>query len=179
MCISLNHNATIDLNFAQSQYGDRFEFRFIKMRRYIDLNFASSKCDDTSIWISLHQNATIHRFGFRFIRMRRYINLDFASSKRHDRTSEIDYAINVGFVPLKWKWINKNLHPANRMPKEGCIENAFLLASIRVQQINVERIPGVDFFTKALPRTKYDQFHHYIVVNTDFSEEKRPKEWKL
>ena len=56
------------------------------------------------------------------------------------------------------------------MPKEGCIENAFLLASIRVQQ-NVEHIPGVDFFTKALPRTKYDQFHHYIVVNTDFSEE--------
>ena len=24
--------------------------------------------------------------------------------------------------------------------------------------------------------SKYDQFHHYIVVNTDFSEEKRPKE---
>jgi hypothetical protein len=44
---------------------------------------------------------------------------------------------------------------------------------------NVEHIPGVDFFTKALPRTKYDQFHRYIVVNTDFSEEKRPKEWKL
>ncbi len=62
------------------------------------------------------------------------------------------------------------------MPKEGRIENAFLLASIRVQQINVERIPGVDFFTKALPRTKYDQFYRYIVVNTDFSEEKRPKE---
>ena len=59
------------------------------------------------------------------------------------------------------------------MPKEGRIENAFLLASIRIQQINVERIPGVDFFTKALPRTKYDQFHRYIVVNTDFSEEKK------
>ena len=153
MCISLNHNATIDLNFAQSQYGDRFEFRFIKMRRYIDLNFASSKCDDTSIWISLHQNATIHRFGFRFIRMRRYINLDFASSKRHDRTSEIDYAINVGFVPLKWKWINKNLHPANRMPKEGCIENAFLLASIRVQQ-KCWTYPGIRFLHEGTSENK-------------------------
>ncbi len=56
-------------------------------------------------------------------------------------------------------------------------DNAFLLASIRVQQINVERIPGVEFFTKALPKTKTkNQFHRYIVVNTDFSEEKRPKE---
>jgi hypothetical protein len=94
----------------------------IKMRWYIDLYFAQSQCDDRfefrsnsirrSIWISLHQNATIHRFGFRFIKMRRYINLDFASSKRHDRTSEIDYAINVGFVPLKWKWINKKSPPS-------------------------------------------------------------------
>ena len=59
--ISLYQNATIH----------RFKFRFIKMRRYIDLDFASSKCDDTSIWISLQQNATIHQFGFRFIKTSR------------------------------------------------------------------------------------------------------------
>ncbi len=32
-----------------------------------------------------------------------------------------------------------------------------------------------DFFTKALPKSKYDQFHQYLVVNTDFSENKRPQ----
>jgi hypothetical protein len=67
--ISLHQNATIDLDFASSQCDDRFEFRCIKMRR--------------SIWISLHQNATIDldfatpqfddRFGFRFIKTRRSI----------------------------------------------------------------------------------------------------------
>ena len=59
----------INLNFAQSQYDDRLEFRFIKMRRSIWISL--HQCDDTSIWISLHQNATIHQFGFRFIKTSR------------------------------------------------------------------------------------------------------------
>ena len=89
------------LRFQMARLGILVFALIREIRRYINLNFAQSQCDDTSIWFSLHQNATIHRFGFRFIKMRRYINLDFASSKRHDRTSEIDYAINVGFVLLK------------------------------------------------------------------------------
>ncbi len=54
----------------------------------------------------------------------------------------------------------------------------------RVQQkkIVVEHIPGqyniADFFAKALPKTKYDQFHRYIVVYTDFSEGKQAKRMK-
>ena len=92
----------INLNFAQSQYDDRLEFRFIKMRR--------------SIWISLHQ-------------MRRYIDLVFASTKRHDATSEIHYAINIGFVILKWKWINKKSPPsqlnAKRRAYRECVYFGF------------------------------------------------------
>ncbi len=45
------------------------------------------------------------------------------------------------------------------------------------QQFVVEHIPGqhnvADFFTKALPKSKYDQFHRYRVVNRDCMEEKR------
>ena len=93
----------INLNFAQSQYDDRLEFRFIKMRR--------------SIWISLHQ-------------MRRYIDLVFASTKRHDATSEIHYAINIGFVILKWKWINKKSPPsqlnAKRRVYRECVSFGFV-----------------------------------------------------
>ena len=66
-----HQNATIDLNFASSKCDDRFEFRFIKMRR--------------TIWISLHHNATIHQFGFRFIKMRWYIHLNFTQSQYDDR----------------------------------------------------------------------------------------------
>ena len=40
------------------------------------------------------------------------------------------------------------------------------LSVISSSQINVERIPGVDFFTKALPRTKYDQFNHSSLTLT-------------
>ncbi len=47
------------------------------------------------------------------------------------------------------------------------------------QQFVVEHIPGqhnvVDFFSKALPKSKYDQSHRYLVVNRDCMEEKRPK----
>ncbi len=47
------------------------------------------------------------------------------------------------------------------------------------QQFVVEHIPGqhnvADFFTKALPKSKYDQFRRYLVVNRDCMEEKRPK----
>jgi hypothetical protein len=47
------------------------------------------------------------------------------------------------------------------------------------QQIIVEHIPGqhniANFFTKALPKSKYDQFRRYPVVNRDCMEEKRPK----
>jgi len=43
----------------------------------------------------------------------------------------------------------------------------------------LEHIPGqhnvADFFTKALPKSKYDQFRRYLVVNRDCMEEKRPK----
>jgi hypothetical protein len=50
---------------------------------------------------------------------------------------------------------------------------------VQQKQFVVEHIPGqfniADFFTKALPKTKYDQFHQYLVVNTDFSENKRPQ----
>ncbi len=47
------------------------------------------------------------------------------------------------------------------------------------QQFVVEHIPGqynvAAFFTKALPTSKYDQFHRYLVFNRDCMEEKRPK----
>ena len=47
------------------------------------------------------------------------------------------------------------------------------------QQFNLEHIPGqhnvVEIFTKALPKSKYDQFHRYLVVNRDCAEGKRPK----
>ena len=47
------------------------------------------------------------------------------------------------------------------------------------QQFVVEHIPGqhnvADFFTKALPNSKYDQFRRYLVVNRDCMEEKRPR----
>jgi hypothetical protein len=47
------------------------------------------------------------------------------------------------------------------------------------QQFVVEHIPGqhnvADFFTKALPKSKFDQFHRYLVVNSDYLEGKRPK----
>jgi hypothetical protein len=47
------------------------------------------------------------------------------------------------------------------------------------QQFVVEHIPGhhnvADFFTKALPKSKFDQFHRYLVVNRDSLEEKHPK----
>ncbi len=50
---------------------------------------------------------------------------------------------------------------------------------VKQQQFVVEHIPGqynvVDFFTKALPKTKFDQFHRYLVVNRNSLEEKRPK----
>jgi hypothetical protein len=59
------------------------------------------------------------------------------------------------------------------MPKEGCIENAFLLASIRVQQINVEHIPGIDLFTKALPRTKYDQISFTAILSLTLTSRKK------
>ena len=118
----------IDVYFAQSQCDDRLEFRSISIRR--------------SIWISLHQNATIlvYRLEFRFIKMRRsiwislhqmrrYIDLVFASTKRHDATSEIHYAINIGFVILKWKWINKKSPPsqlnAKRRAYRECVSFGF------------------------------------------------------
>jgi hypothetical protein len=77
----------IDLYFAQSQCNDRLEFRSISIRR--------------SIWISLHQNATIHRFKFRFIKMRRYIDLDFASSKCDDTSIWISLHQNVTIELLR------------------------------------------------------------------------------
>ncbi len=47
------------------------------------------------------------------------------------------------------------------------------------QQFVLEHIPEkhnvADFFTKALPKSKYDQFHRYLVVNRDCMEEKRTK----
>ncbi len=47
------------------------------------------------------------------------------------------------------------------------------------QQFVVEHIPGqhnvADFFTKALPKSKFDQFHRYLAVSRDCMEEKRPK----
>ena len=47
------------------------------------------------------------------------------------------------------------------------------------QQFVVEHIPGqhnvADFFTKTLPKSKFDQFHRYLVVNRDCMEEKKPK----
>jgi hypothetical protein len=47
------------------------------------------------------------------------------------------------------------------------------------QQFVVEHIPGqhnvADFFTKALPKSKFDQFHRYLVFNRDCVEGKRPK----
>ncbi len=40
---------------------------------------------------------------------------------------------------------------------------------VKQQQFVVEHIPGqynvADFFTKALPKLKFDQFHRYLVVN--------------
>ncbi len=48
-----------------------------------------------------------------------------------------------------------------------------------IQQFVVEHIPGqhnvADFFTKSLPKSKYDQFRRYLVVNRDCMEEKCPK----
>ncbi len=75
----------INLDFAQSQYDDRFEFRFIILVHRLEFRFIKMR---RSIWISLHQ-------------MRRYIDLVFALTKRPDETPEIDYAINIGFVLLK------------------------------------------------------------------------------
>jgi hypothetical protein len=50
---------------------------------------------------------------------------------------------------------------------------------VRQQQLVVEHIPGrcnvADFFTKALPKSKFDQFHRQLVVNREALEEKRPK----
>ena len=47
------------------------------------------------------------------------------------------------------------------------------------QQFVVEHKPGqhnvADFLTKAIPKSKYDQFHRYLVVNRDCMVEKRPK----
>ncbi len=46
----------------------------------------------------------------------------------------------------------------------------------------VEYIPGqyniADFFTKALPKAKYDQFHRFIVVDAELSEGKQAKRMK-
>ena len=87
----------------------------IKMRWYIDLYFAQSQCDDRfefrsnsirrSIWISLHQNATIHRFKFRFIKMRRYIDLDFASSKCDDTSIWISLHQNATIHQFGFRFI--------------------------------------------------------------------------
>ena len=50
---------------------------------------------------------------------------------------------------------------------------------VKQNQFVVEHIPGqyniADFFTKALPKTKYDQFHRYIVINTEEKQAKRMK----
>ena len=50
---------------------------------------------------------------------------------------------------------------------------------VKQQQFVVEHIPGqynvADFFTKALPKSKFDQFHRYLVTNRNSLEEKRPK----
>jgi hypothetical protein len=50
---------------------------------------------------------------------------------------------------------------------------------VRQQQFVVEHIPGqhnvADFFTKALPKSKFDQFHRYLVVNRESLKNKRPK----
>ena len=50
---------------------------------------------------------------------------------------------------------------------------------VKQQQFVVEHIPGqynvADFFTKALPKFKFDQFHRYLVVDRNSLEEKRPK----
>ncbi len=47
------------------------------------------------------------------------------------------------------------------------------------QQFVVKHIPEqhnvADFFTKPLPKSKFDQFHRYLVVNRDCVEGKRPK----
>ncbi len=53
---------------------------------------------------------------------------------------------------------------------------------VQQHQFVVEHIPGryniADFFTKALPKAKYDQFHRYIVVNAELSEGKQAKRMK-
>jgi hypothetical protein len=53
---------------------------------------------------------------------------------------------------------------------------------VQQHQFVVERIPGqyniADFFTKALPKAKYDQFHRYIVVDAKLSEGKQAKRMK-
>jgi hypothetical protein len=65
--ISLHQNATINLDFASSKCDDRFGFRFIKKKR-------------RPIWISLDQNSTI--------------DLNFALSKLYDRV----YQSSLSFV---------------------------------------------------------------------------------
>ncbi len=56
----------------------------------------------------------------------------------------------------------------------------WLRDQVSQQQFVVEHIPGqhnvADSFTKALPKSKFDQFHRYLVVNRDCMEEKRPKQ---
>jgi hypothetical protein len=53
---------------------------------------------------------------------------------------------------------------------------------VRQNQFVVEHIPGqyniADFFTKALPKAQYDQFHRYIVVDAELSEGKQAKRMK-
>jgi hypothetical protein len=55
----------------------------------------------------------------------------------------------------------------------------WLRDQVRQQQFVVKHIMGqynvADFFTKALSKSKFDQFHRYLVVNRDSLEEKRPK----
>ncbi len=50
---------------------------------------------------------------------------------------------------------------------------------VRQYQFVVKHIPGqydvADFFTKVLKKSKFDQFHRYLVVNRDSLEEKHPK----
>ena len=81
----------------------------------------------------------------------------------------IDNTVAIGLANDS---INKN--------RTNSMDMRFFWLRDRVQQNQfvVEHIPGqfniADFFTKALPKSKYDQFHQYLVVNTDFSENKRP-----
>jgi hypothetical protein len=67
-----------------------------------------------------------------------------------------------------------------KRPKNMYMRFFWLRDQVSQQQLAVEHIPEqhnvADFFTKALPKSKLDQFHRYLVVNRECVEEKRSKQ---